>query len=119
MLLRVDSSYTADRATVTADGEIDLATVNTLRSAITSAMQQGAHHLTLDLDQVTYIDSSGLGTLIGAHKRLLASGGTLTVRCSQARVLRLLTITGIDRVLTVTSHDENYDEAVLSGATPA
>jgi anti-sigma B factor antagonist len=119
MLLRVDTSSQADTAVITADGEIDLATVNTLRSAITQAMQQGAHHLTLDLDKVSYIDSSGLGTLIGAHKRLGSSGGTLTVWCSQPRILRLLSITGLDRVLTVTNRDDDFDPACLSEATPA
>lgn len=119
MLLRVDSSSEADTATIGAVGEIDLATVNTLRSAIAKAMQQGATHLTLNLDKVTYIDSSGLGTLIGAHKRLTSSGGTLTIRCSQARVLRLLTITGLDRVLTVTSQDREYDDSVLTQTRPA
>jgi anti-sigma B factor antagonist len=119
MLLRVDSTSAADIATITADGEVDLATVNTLRSALTEAMQQGATHVTLDLDKVTYIDSSGLGTLIGAHKRLAAAGGTLRVRCSQARTLRLFSITGLDRVLTVTTDDEEYDAADLSRAMPA
>lgn len=119
MLLHVDCSSVADTATISAAGEIDLATVNKLRSAIAEAMQQGARHLTLNLNKVSYIDSSGLGTLIGAHKRLASSGGTLTIRCSQARILRLLAITGLDRVLTVTSQDETYDEALLSQATPA
>lgn len=119
MLLRVDCSSEADTAAISASGEIDLATVNTLRSAIAKAMQQGASHLTLNLNKVTYIDSSGLGTLIGAHKRLTSSGGTLTIRCSQDRILRLLAITGLDRVLTVTGRDEAYDAAVLSQATPA
>jgi anti-sigma B factor antagonist len=115
MLLRVDATSEGHTTTITADGEIDLATVNTLRSAITKAMQRGANHVTLDLDQVSYIDSSGLGTLIGAHKRLTASGGTLTIRCSQPRVLRLLAVTGLDRVLTITGHDP----AELSQAMPA
>ena len=119
MLLRVDCSTEADTADITAHGEIDLATVNTLRSAITKAMQAGASHLTLNLDTVTYIDSSGLGTLIGAHKRLASSGGTLTVRCSQARILRLLSITGLDRVLTVVAHDDVYDAVGLNQATSA
>ena len=109
MLLRVDSTCEADTATITAEGEVDLATVNTLRTALTRAMQQGAAHVTLNLDKVTYIDSSGLGTLIGAHKRLASSGGTLVVRCSQARVLRLFTITGLDRVLNVYRGFEGYD----------
>jgi anti-sigma B factor antagonist len=119
MLLRVDSSTEADTADITAHGEIDLATVNTLRSAITKAMQAGASHLTLNLDSVTYIDSSGLGTLIGAHKRLASSGGTMTVRCSQPRILRLFSITGLDRVLTVVAHDDTYDAVGLNEATPA
>lgn len=119
MLLRVDSSSEADTAAITADGEIDLATVHTLRSAITTALQQGARHLTLDLNQVTYIDSSGLGTLIGAHKRLTSSGGSVTIRCSQARILRLFAITGLDRVLTVLGPDAQHDMSSLSEATPA
>ena len=119
MLLRVDCSTEADSADITAHGEIDLATVNTLRSAITKAMHAGANHLTLNLNTVTYIDSSGLGTLIGAHKRLASSGGTLTVRCSQPRILRLLSITGLDRVLTVVTHDEAYDAAGIHEASSA
>jgi anti-sigma B factor antagonist len=116
MLLRVDHSVAADTAEIAAHGEIDLATVNTLRSAITSALAQGARHVALDLEGVTYIDSSGLGTLIGAHKRLASSGGTMTVRCSRPRILRLFAITGLDRVLTITARDDTAD---LSGATVA
>lgn len=121
MLLRVDCSSEADTARIVADGEIDLATVNKLRSAVTEALQRGARHLTVDLDKVTYIDSSGLGMLIGAHKRTASNGGTLTIRCSQARVLRLLSITGLDRVLRVTTHAGDHgselDDPVE--ATPA
>ena len=109
MLLRVDCSSEADTAWIVADGEIDLATVNKLRSAVAEMVAQGARHLTVDLDKVTYIDSSGLGMLIGAHKRMASSGGTLTIRCAQARVLRLLSITGLDRVLQLTTHVEAYE----------
>lgn len=119
MLLRVDCSSGPDTTTITADGEIDLATVHTLRSAITDATKQGARHLTLDLDRVTYIDSSGLGTLIGAHKRLTSSGGSLTIRCSQARILRLFAITGLDRVLRVLGPEVPNDLSSLSEATSA
>jgi anti-sigma B factor antagonist len=109
MLLRVDHSFRADTADITAHGEIDLATVNTLRSAITHAIAEGARHLVLHLEGVTYIDSSGLGTLVGAHKRVASSGGTLTVRCSRPRILRLFAITGLDRVLTVTDPEGDID----------
>jgi anti-sigma B factor antagonist len=116
MLLRVDHSVATDTAEISAHGEIDLATVNTLRSAITSALAQGVRHVVLHLEGVIYIDSSGLGTLIGAHKRVTASGGTMTVVCTRPRILRLFAITGLDRVLTVTAPE---DPADLSGATVA
>lgn len=120
MLLRVDYSTEADTAAIDARGEIDLATVSSLRNAITHSIQAGARHLTVNLDHVTYIDSSGLGALIGAHKRLHATGGTLRIRCSQDRVLRLLQITGLDRVLTITVHgDEKATPIEVADAQPA
>ncbi len=110
MLLRVEHLVSGDTAAITAVGEIDLATVNKLRSAITTVLAADVRHVVLDLDQVTYIDSSGLGTMVGAHKRITASEGTLTIRCSQPRVLRLFRITGVDRVLKI-------DRGPTDGAT--
>ena len=101
MLLRVDSTSAADTATITADGEVDLATVNTLRSALTEAMQQGATHVTLDLDRVTYIDSSGLGVLVGAHKRLKAQGRALVLRVANAEMIKLIKLTGLDQLFAL------------------
>lgn len=102
MLLHVDSRSGADGGTeIEVRGEIDLATVNTLRAAVIDAVAAGARRVHLMLDGVTYIDSSGLGTLIGAHKRLAALGGELVVRCEVERVLRLFRMTGVDQVLTI------------------
>jgi anti-sigma B factor antagonist len=102
MQLQVDSRTGVDGGTeIELRGEIDLATVNTLRSAVIDAVAAGARRVHLLLDGVTYIDSSGLGTLVGAHRRLAAIGGELVVRCDLERVLRLFRMTGIDQVLTV------------------
>lgn len=101
MLLHVDSRAGADGTQIEVRGEIDLATVNTLRTAVIDAIASGARRIHLMLDGVTYIDSAGLGTLIGAHKRLTALGGELVVRCDVDRVLRLFRMTGVDQVLTI------------------
>lgn len=116
-MLRVEQVLSGDTASITAVGEVDLATVNKLRSAITTVLAAGVRDVVLDLDEVTYIDSSGLGTMVGAHKRITASGGTLTVRCSQPRVLRLFGITGVDRVLKV--ERESSDSADSKGMPEA
>ena len=66
-----------------------------LRAAVTETLQTDCRHLVIDLDRVSYIDSAGLGVLVGTYKRLSASGGSLTVRCCEQRVLRLFAITGL------------------------
>ena len=110
--MRVDVSSLDTHATVSPIGEIDLATVGLLTSTLTDAIQGGAENVTVDLDRVTYIDSAGLGALIGAHKRLRASGGTLVIRCQQPRVLRLLTITGLTKLFT-------FEDSRQAAAAPA
>lgn len=108
MLLQVDTRTAGDgRTQIEVRGEVDLDTVSTLRSAIIDAVGEGARTVHLLLDGVTYIDSAGLGTIIGAHKRLMSLGGQLVVLCSAERVLRLFRMTGIDRVLTVQLRDES------------
>ena len=100
--LHVDCRTGVDGGTeIELRGEIDLATVSTLRAAVIDAVVAGARRVHLMLDGVTYIDSAGLGTLVGAHRRLAAVGGELVVRCDVERVLRLFRMTGIDQVLTV------------------
>lgn len=105
--LSVESrSRAGGAAEIEVRGEVDLATVNSLRSAVVDAVAAGARQVTLLLDGVTYIDSAGLGTLIGAHKRLAALGGELVVLCDAERVLRLFRLTGVDRVLSIASREQ-------------
>lgn len=102
MLLHVDSRAGVDGGTeIEVRGEIDLSTVSSLRDAVLDAVGAGARRVHLMLDGVTYIDSAGLGTLIGAHKRLVGLGGELVVSCEVERVLRLFRMTGVDQVLTI------------------
>jgi anti-sigma B factor antagonist len=116
MLLRVDSTTDEDTALVTAHGEIDLSSVNLLREAVIKAIQAGVRKLTIDLAGVTYIDSSGLGMLVGAHKRMSSAGGTLTVHCSGQRIPRLLGLTGLDRVLTIQTQDRSEPQVEAAPA---
>lgn len=105
-LLEVDGHSRVDGTQIEVRGELDLATVSTLRAAVIDAISAGARRVELMLDEVTYIDSAGLGTLIGAHKRLAALGGQLVIRCDAERVLRLFRMTGIDQVLVIQTRDE-------------
>ncbi len=111
MLLKTKSSVTDGVATIKASGEIDLATVETLREAMLSVLAPDIKTVVFDLDDIDHIDSTGLGVLAGAHRQMSARSGKLVIRCSQQRILRLLAITQLDRVITVESNTESQSPA--------
>jgi anti-sigma B factor antagonist len=80
-------------------GEVDLATAPDLREMLIRLVSSGVVRVIVDLADVTFIDSSGLGVLAAAAKRLDAANGWLRVRgpCPQAR--QILELTGLDQVL--------------------
>jgi anti-sigma B factor antagonist len=83
-------------------GELDAAAVETLRNAVSDTMAAGAERVVLDLGELDFVDSTGLGALIGALKRMREHGGELTLTAVRPRVTKLLEITGLDKVFTVT-----------------
>jgi anti-sigma B factor antagonist len=103
VLLKTKSSVDDGVATIKASGEIDLATVESLREAMISVLAPDIKTVVFDLDDIDHIDSTGLGVLAGAHRQMTSRSGQLIIRCSQPRILRLLQITQLDRVITVES----------------
>jgi len=88
-------------AAVAVRGELDIRSAPDLRAWLTKALDDGAHQLVIDLAQVAFMDSSGLGVLVGAHKRLARLGGRLSVVGVSEPVGRLLSVTGLSRVFDV------------------
>ncbi len=84
-------------------GSLDLATSGNLRESLAKAAQEGHHDLVVDLAQVDFLDSTGLGALIGAHRRALESGGQVRLIVTGGPIARLLNITGLVRVFAVYS----------------
>lgn len=82
-------------------GEVDLYTAPQLRERVAWAIEDGASRIVVDLADVSFMDSSGLGVLIGALRRLRERGGELAVVCGEGPVRRLLAITGLDRLFPV------------------
>lgn len=82
-------------------GEVDVYTAPTLRDRITDLLDAGQRRLVVNLATVEFIDSTGLGVLVGALNRAKDLGGRLDLVCPQERVLKLLRITGLDEVFSV------------------
>ena len=82
-------------------GSLDLATAPTVRAALSDATAKGTHHLIVDLTQLEFLDSTGLGVLIGAHRRATEGGGSLRLIVHDGPIARLLNITGLISVFAV------------------
>jgi anti-sigma B factor antagonist len=82
-------------------GQADLHTAPELRSAITTALDEGATGLVIDLSEATFIDSMTLGVLLGAVKRLRPSGGKVSIVCTDPHIRRIFEITLLDRVFSL------------------
>jgi anti-sigma B factor antagonist len=92
---------------VAAPEEIDITNAPDLRSALLEAAADGSRTLVADLTRTRFCDSSGLHTLLAAHKRAQAEGGELLLVIPSTAVLRIFAITAIDRIMpNFTSLDE-------------
>ena len=96
MPLHVERSGTPDAPVVLISGEIDVSTAPMVRDALDAALDGGARRLTLDLAGVGFVDSSGLGVLVGALRRLQEErDGRLLVDNVQEPVRKVFEITGL------------------------
>lgn len=92
---------------VEVSGEVDLHSAPSLREALDAAVNEVTSStatttaLLVDLSGVTFMDSTGLGELVGAHKALDRKGGRLHLTAGPDRIARLISLTGLDRVLAV------------------
>ncbi|HVV31228.1 MAG TPA: STAS domain-containing protein [Mycobacteriales bacterium] len=82
-------------------GEIDVYTAPKLREQIIDLVTAGAFHLVIDMESVEFLDSTGLGVLVGGLKRVRAHDGSLTLVCTQERILKIFRITGLTKVFPI------------------
>ena len=82
-------------------GEIDLFTAPELKQALTDAIEGGEHRVAIDLTDVSFLDSTALGVLIGAVKRLRSRGGALAIVNTEPSIAKTFEITGLDQIFTI------------------
>ncbi|EAQ00443.1 putative anti-sigma factor antagonist [Janibacter sp. HTCC2649] len=112
MKLTVATTERDDVTIVTVSGEVDVYTAPQLRSALEERIAAGHTAIIVDLQGVGFLDSTGLGVLVGRLKAVKKVDGWLRVVCTNERILRLFGITGLDRVLPI---HESVDAALAAG----
>jgi anti-sigma B factor antagonist len=100
-----------DRHVVAVRGEIDLFTAPELKVAIVGAIDAGRTRIVVDLSETTFLDSTALGVLVGALKRLRTRDGVMTIVNRDANIAKTFEITGLDQIFVIT---DTRDAAVAA-----
>jgi len=111
------NEYSAASGTtvIEVSGEIDVYTAPRLREALVSLVDAGNYRVIVDMERVEFLDSTGLGVLVGGLKRVRAHDGGIDLVCTQGRILRIFKITGLSKVFNIF---DTVQEAVASHAKP-
>lgn len=93
-------------------GEVDVYSAPKLRETIKDLVDDGKYNIVVDLEKVAFLDSTGLGVLVGGLKRVKHHNGELGIICGQEKILRIFRITGLTKVFPIyRSRDELLAQA--------
>jgi anti-sigma B factor antagonist len=99
--LELETDKRGDRSVVTLRGEIDVYTAPRLRQALIDLVEGGATQIVVDMSAVDFLDSTGLGVLVGGLKRVKSNDGELRLVVSQDRIMKIFDITGLAKVFPI------------------
>jgi len=113
MDFKIEAERREQSAVVRIMGEVDLFSAPELRSTLDEVIGSGVRHIVVDLSTVDFLDSSGLGALVGALKHLRSLGhGTIVLAAPPPAVRKILELTGINQVFEILP---TVDEALGAG----
>ncbi len=96
---------------VDVEGEIDIYTAPQLRELLIDLAAKNSYQLIINMDKVGFLDSTGLGVLVGGLNRVRAHDGSLDLVCTQERILKIFKITGLTKVFSIY---ETVDQAIAA-----
>lgn len=103
MELAITTHPSAERYLIAVEGEIDISNADKLRNAIDLALEQPTERVELDFSQVPYIDSTGIGVLVGAARRASDRKRALSITGVQPNVLRVAQLLGVDKDISISA----------------
>lgn len=111
MDLKIDVEEKDSSVVIKLDGEVDVYTAPKLKSRLIDLVDQGKFKIIVDLEKVDFMDSSGLGVLVGGLKRVRSHEGSIALICTQENILKIFRITGLVKVFPIF---ENEGQAIQS-----
>lgn len=102
MELNITTKPDPERYVVAVTGEVDISNADKLRKSIDLALEQPTEEVCLDFDEVAYIDSTGIGVLVGAAHHAEEHGKRFAIVNAQPSVMRVAELLGVDREISIT-----------------
>jgi len=99
--LSLSTRAESGRTVVEVAGEIDVYTAPKLREQLAELVDAGRHDIVVDMQRVEFLDSTGLGVLVGGLKRIRQHDGSMNLVCTQERILKIFRITGLTKVFPI------------------
>ena len=96
---------------VEVQGEIDVYTSSWVKEAIAEFIKNGNYNIIINLEGVRYIDSTGLGVLIGALKRVKEHEGSISLICTNPQIKKIFNITGLSKIFDIFKSEEEALES--------
>jgi len=103
MELEIKTQHTDSACTLILEGEVDVYTAPKLKEQLVSAIEDGCVNVIVDMNAVSFIDSSGLGVLVSALRRARERDGAVRIVCDRDNILKIFRITGLDKVFPIFS----------------
>ena len=103
MELGISTSTTSECYLITVSGEVDISNADALRDAINLGMDAPASEVCLDFGKVGYIDSTGIGVLVGAARKADDLDKDFSVICAQPTVMRVAQLLGVDKEINISA----------------
>ena len=104
---------------LTVGGDLDVVGAPDLRQAVVVAVADGARLIALDLSDLDFVDSFGIGAVVGALKRLRQRGGDLALVCLSSRIRRVFEICDLDRIIALHDSAASLAAPAAAGAEAA
>ncbi|WP_051260951.1 STAS domain-containing protein [Desulfovibrio inopinatus] len=104
-------------AILTPDTRLDRLTINAFKHAVNEVLQSNRFQIILDLHQVAFVDSSGLGTLVSTLRTLATHGGDIKLCCLRAEIQALFKLTRLDLVFDIFATQDDAMSAVVRASS--
>lgn len=88
-------------ALITLSGEVDVYSAPELRTLLLDLLTQGKTNIIVDLEESSFLDSTGLGVLVGGLKRSRSQDGDLKLICTQKNILKVFEVTGLNNIFHI------------------